>query len=59
MQAIHGRITVSFVVPRFVRRLRVVILRFVRRSLREESPLIDRLAPDVEDRSGFGPISFR
>lgn len=37
---------------RFVRRLRVVLVRWLRARLLEESPVIDSLAP-VEDRAGY------
>jgi hypothetical protein len=40
---------------RFVR----VILRWLRARLSEESPILDRMAPDVQDRSGLGPLSLR
>lgn len=36
-----------------------VVLRWLRARLREESPVIDRIAPDVEDRTGLGPLQFR
>ncbi len=38
---------------RFVRRVRVTLLRLVRAALREESPTIDPLVADRKDRVGF------
>lgn len=38
---------------RFYRRLRVIVIRWLRARLREESPVIDEIRPCVEDRSGF------
>jgi hypothetical protein len=38
---------------RFVRRLRVLIVRWLRARLREESPVIDPIGPAVPSRSGF------
>jgi len=40
---------------RFVR----ILIRWLRARLREESPVIDRIAPDVEDRTGLGPLQLR
>ncbi len=34
-------------------RLRIVIVRFLRARLREESPVVDRLVPEAQDRFGF------
>ena len=39
--------------PLRLRALRVVIARFLRARLREESPVIDRLMPENRDRFGF------
>ena len=44
---------------RMIRIARVVLLRFLHKALRTPSTIVDRMAPDVEDRSGFGPLSFR
>jgi hypothetical protein len=45
--------------PIRLRIVRVILLRWLRARLREESPIIDRIAPDVEDRSGLGPLQLR
>ncbi len=38
---------------RFVRQLRVRLIRYLRARLREESPVIDRIGPEVRPLSGF------
>ena len=41
---------------RFIRRLRVALVRFLRDRLREPSPVIDRITPEGRDRFGFSVI---
>ena len=38
---------------RFVRRLRIALLHWLRARMREESPVVNRVSPVVSDRSGF------
>ncbi len=38
---------------RTLRRLRIAIVRFLRARMREESPVVDRLVPEDQDRFGF------
>jgi len=56
--------TIETSLPR-VRRMRCLrmlwarVLRFVRAELKKPSPVLDRIEPDVRDRSGFGPLTLR